>query len=633
MCRFADVEDRDFQRVAGTIKRFHGSIRTENISRVAWFSGTAFSLLQVKLKHATLLTFFLEGRISGQHTFRPVPNPSPPSHLDVELMPKWGRRSDSSSNNAHLSGRVIASPPISASETFTFRICDGWTEISKDLINRNSLDSTNEDYEDVGHAFIIKRVLTRSEVQLYVEKSVARAPKGIMPTYGRNVSQYFGVPLRSNPCFTGRQNHLSSLDEILYPLSKSVASHLRCAVLVGLGGCGKTEIAVRYAYLHRDEYMAVLWIDGTSESSLSSSFSRLGSRLAQEMESNSPGIRNDRTSSRSKPSDPARMPYNSYNNSSTNLVADIEVGITRSILAGRASYSGMISWLNSTHHHYHWLMIVDNLDAPEMVETLDNLLLGLDRGSVIITSRNSRASRLGTTVEVGELAADEATGFLLRSLQSWDQPLSTSPHQTLVENLCSLLGNLALAIDQAAAYINENKLSIEEYIELFQQQKAYLLGTSSSNRYPKTRSAGLDAKYDTVLMTWEISFRFIQRDSPASALLLQLLAFMNYEEISEDIFRAIHEQRGRWHKWSSAGEIIQENEWESSPAWMLVQELDTKTKFHEVVSKLLGFSLVKRALRSRCLSIHPVSYNPLWYDAVAEILKACPFLGFCTNGT
>jgi hypothetical protein len=102
MCRFADVEDRDFQRVAGTIKRFHGSIRTENISRVAWFSGTAFSLLQVKLKHATLLTFFLEGRISGQHTFRPVPNPSPPSHLDVELMPKWGRRSDSSSNNAHL---------------------------------------------------------------------------------------------------------------------------------------------------------------------------------------------------------------------------------------------------------------------------------------------------------------------------------------------------------------------------------------------------------------------------------------------------------------------------------------------------------------------------------------------------
>ena len=613
MCRFADAENRDFRRVTGIIKRFFKSVQAENISKVTSVTGTIFSLFLVKMGAGYSIDFYLERSTSSLQTFVPLPDSSPSSHLDLELRPKWGSWFNRGRNKYHFSESATGSSAISANENFTFRVCDGWTEISKHLINHSSLDSTNEDYEDIGHAFLIRRVLNRSEVQLYVERSANRAPKGIMPTYGRTVNQYFGIPLRSNPCFTGRQNHLSSLDEILHPLSKSVESHLRCAVLVGLGGCGKTEIAVRYAHLHRDEYMAVLWIDGTSQNSLSSSFSRLGSRLAQEMSLNGPGIRNDTTSATSRPSGPATRPY-SY--SSTNLVADFELGLTRGMLAGNTSFPQMISWLNSTHHLYHWLMIIDNLDDPEMVETLDDILLQLNRGSVVITSRNSRASRLGTVVEVGELAAEEATEFLLRSLQLWDQPSSTSPHQTEVDNLCSLLGYLALAIDQAAAYINENKLSIEEYIGLFQQQKVYLLSTSSNNRYSKTRSAGLDVKYDTVLMTWEISFRFIQRDSPASALLLQLLAFMNNEEISEDIFRAVYEQRGQWHKWSSAGEIFQENEWENSPTRILIQDMDSKIKFHEIVGKLLAFSLVKRAVRSRYLSIHPVSNNRLRYEAI-----------------
>src|SRR3954465_15639032 len=114
MCRFADAEGRDFKRVAGIIKRFQESIQTENISRVAWFSGTAFSLFQVKLKYITLLTFFLEGRRVSQRAFRPVPDPSPPSHMVGGPRPKLWRQPDSSSNNVDLSGRAIASPPISA---------------------------------------------------------------------------------------------------------------------------------------------------------------------------------------------------------------------------------------------------------------------------------------------------------------------------------------------------------------------------------------------------------------------------------------------------------------------------------------------------------------------------------------
>jgi hypothetical protein len=239
-------------------------------------------------------------------------------------------------------------------------------------------------------------------------------------------------------------------------------------------------------------------------------------------------------------------------------------------------------------------------------------------------------------MDVGEFTEEEASEFLLRSVKLWEQPLSSNPNRTQADSLCQSLGYLALAIDQAAAYINENGLALEEYLELFQQEKAYLLGTTSHDRYARTRSANLDKKYDTVLLTWEISFQFIEKENSASALLLQLLAFMDHEGISEDLFQAIYIAKGQWEDWTSMGTIVKSNDGESGLAKLLIQGMDSKPKFHEVVGKLLAFSLVKRTAKRRRLSIHPVRFSPLPSDGTRKLkhnVKAGTILDVREDGT
>jgi hypothetical protein len=503
-----------------------------------------------------------------------------------------------------------------------FSVYDGWTEISKDLVSREALDSVNEDYQDTGQYFRINRVMNRSEIHGYVERSKLRIPREIMPTYGRNVNRFFDVPLTNNPFFTGRQYHLSKLDEIMYPITPTPTSNLqlRCAILVGLGGSGKTEIAVRYAHIHRPEFLAVLWIDGTSRNSLLESFLRIAHKLRNQSSNKRAFGRSYSTSSgrmspgRTPPgrtSSGRRSPVlvSHGSRSSVDLVADIEDDVAVNMFTGKASLPKVIEWLNSAHHRHDWLMIIDNMDDPSMVGVIEDLLAQLNRGFALITTRNSRASRLGTSMDVGEFEEEEASEFLLRSVGLWEQPSTSGPCRVQADNLCQLLGYLALAIDQAAAYINENGLLLDEYIDLYQQEKAYLLNTASNDRYLRTRSADLDKKYDTVLLTWEISFQFIEKESPASALLLQLLAFMDHEEISEDLFQAIYIAKAQWSRWTSTGAIVKSDWGKSGPAQILIQGMGSKPKFHEVVGKLLAFSLVKRTAKRRCLSIHPVSFH------------------------
>ena len=79
---------------------------------------------------------------------------------------------------------------------------------------------------------------------------------------------FWNVPHPRNPSFTGRENEIAGLRERLAQKSKTAIAQ----AISGLGGIGKTQTAVEYAYRYRDEYKAVLWLNAESPLSLNTSF-------------------------------------------------------------------------------------------------------------------------------------------------------------------------------------------------------------------------------------------------------------------------------------------------------------------------------------------------------------------------
>jgi len=402
----------------------------------------------------------------------------------------------------------------------------------------------------------------------------------------RNLQRFFQLPLLDNPHFTGRQEHLEQLYRVFQverPFENTssrwkASENLHCALLIGLGGSGKTEIALKYARLHRQDYSAVIWVDGTSPKTLHSSFARISAIFPT-------GLQGDQRN------------YSPINFRFNPTVSCLDLPAT---ISSHQSFK-ITDWLRDSLG-YSWLVIIDNMDDPKMIDEVETFLPLWQTGDVIITSRNREASRLGTAIQVSEMEHSEAVQLLLRSTRSaaQDDILAASASRLAVK-----LGNLPLAIDQAAAYINYQQMSMDEYLVLLEKEQAYLLGHSSRSRYHKTAQLE-EGQYDTVLTTWEISFRYVENTHLQAALLLQLFAFMNPEEISEIIFSDVSERRP-WQKYGFNGELVPLVPSDFGLDPNLMELLTSHICLREAIGSLLSFSLIRRKAKTRSLSMHPVS--------------------------
>lgn len=106
-----------------------------------------------------------------------------------------------------------------------------------------------------------------------------------------------------------------------------------------------------------------------------------------------------------------------------------------------------------------------------------------------------------------------------------------SLEQSSATELLELLGYLPLAIKQAGSYVSVRQLSLDQYLNRYKRNRTSLLA------HYESKAVWDDRKYVTVFTTWEISFSTIEEESPDAAVLLQISAFLDREDIQGNMLR------------------------------------------------------------------------------------------------
>ncbi|MFL5590594.1 MAG: helix-turn-helix domain-containing protein [Ktedonobacteraceae bacterium] len=291
------------------------------------------------------------------------------------------------------------------------------------------------------------------------------------------------VPYARNPHFTGRDELLDQLMQQLSPTEPGQPMALRRAALTqaqvikGLGGIGKTQTAVEYAYRAREQgrYTHTLWITASSEEAILMSFAALAELL--------PGV--------------------------------ASAGETEQ----RKLVAAVIRWLEQCKEP--WLLIVDNADDLSLAQPYLPLR---GNGSVLLTTRASAVGWLAPSLEVDTMGVMEGIELLLRRAQRFAG--ATEEEINEAGNLVVALAQFPLALDQAGAYIEETGCSLGDYLQLYQAHRRTLLARRGrqATRYPAS-----------VATTWGLSFQRVEQTNPAAADLLRLCSFLAPDAIPEEL--------------------------------------------------------------------------------------------------
>ncbi len=292
------------------------------------------------------------------------------------------------------------------------------------------------------------------------------------------ISMRWNVPYRRNPFFTGREELMQRLHTLLR--QEKAAALTQSLVLSGLGGIGKTQLAVEYAYRYSQHYTSVLWINAETAESITSSYTALAVLL--------------------------------------DLPEQQEPDQQKIVAA-------VNRWLST---HRDWLLIVDNVEEYERVASV---LPTSPRGSLLFTTRKQSLGTLAYPLEVEQMRQEEGIRFLLyRSRRLLlEEPLDHCSFVEVMEagKIVAAMEGLPLALDQAGTYIEETQCSLQDYLRLFQSHRAPLLG----------QRGGKGANHpDSVATTLSLSIAAIAQQHPAAVDLLHVCALLHPDGIPEELF-------------------------------------------------------------------------------------------------
>ncbi|MFD5566967.1 FxSxx-COOH system tetratricopeptide repeat protein [Streptomyces cadmiisoli] len=271
------------------------------------------------------------------------------------------------------------------------------------------------------------------------------------------------IPPR-NPNFTGRE---SLLEELHQRLLRERATAVLPHTLHGMGGVGKSLLAVEYLYRRMGDYDLVWWISAERTAQISLSLVELAPRLG--------------------------VPTGSDASSTVTAVLEaLRVGVP----------------------YANWILVFDNAESPEAV---GQFFPAGGPGNILVTSRNPQWASLARPLEVDVFMREESMALLrVRGPEISDED---------ADRLAQALGDLPLAIEQAAAWHAETGMPVDEYLRLLDEKRVDLLrGTAPlDNQHP-------------VIAAWNISLDQLEAKNPAAYQLLQVCSFFAPEPIARSMF-------------------------------------------------------------------------------------------------
>ena len=304
----------------------------------------------------------------------------------------------------------------------------------------------------------------------------------------------YSVPFATVNSYTERSTLSREIEERL-DKSQSRTQVPHALFIHGLGGTGKSQLALKYAQDHRKEFNPILWIDAKDEKSVRSSFGRCAIQLGLQIEQ-------------------------TYNQTSKLIDSPVVIAVRR--------------WLQErTDLDEEWLFIVDNADDQSW--GIKWVLPDGPRGRILITSQDRKALNLinGSCEEmsIGMMDLSQTRKLLLKHLGL----NSDSMLQNVLENcdkVSDQLGYLPLAVDLAGAYVAnaiDRQEALRYYLVDYSKHQDYLL---RSEHY-----RGLSPNEKTVWTVWDTTLARIKVSHPESGMFLGLIARFRGSLVQEEMFR------------------------------------------------------------------------------------------------
>jgi len=327
-------------------------------------------------------------------------------------------------------------------------------------------------------------------------------------------------------------------------------------ILIGMGGAGKTQLALEYCQRMRDErrFRAIFWLDASSRNTLYSSMETTAKQLLPDREF---GTR------------------------------DAVVVLVKDVLS---------SW------NERWLLVFDNLDDPEDLADILSFFPASRCGSILITSRLAGSKELGQSIEFDRMEKEEGLQLLLLSSGGDTDEVDAA------EEILSLLGNLPLAIDQARAYISKRQLRLRAFLTEYERRKQSVMQETPRFWQYRRMLPGKEKETSlSLLTTWEMSLQLLGVGEHATELekVLTFFAFFNPVNIGERLFSndeddgnpttspmSIFKDGGHWNHMKYEDAVVKMQEL-SLLQFSRSDESEITVSLHSMVSEWLRMRLDK----------------------------------------